>query len=49
MQIGGECIQNLLVNMFLEKKTLKRHNFGKTPSHAFSIRNGLNKFQFEIF
>jgi hypothetical protein len=48
MQIGEKFIQNLFVNMFLEKKTLKRHKFGKTSSHAFSIGNGLKKIQFEI-
>jgi hypothetical protein len=43
MWIDGEGIQNLLVNMELEKKTLKRHNSKKTPFHVSSLGNGLNK------
>jgi hypothetical protein len=27
MQIGGKCIESLLMNMVFEKKTLKRHKF----------------------
>jgi hypothetical protein len=45
MQIDEECIQNLLLNMVLEKKSLKKHKY-KTTFHAFSFGNGLNKFQF---
>ncbi len=46
MQIGGECIEYLLVNMVLAKKTSKRHKYEKTHFHASSIGIGLNKFQF---
>jgi hypothetical protein len=45
MQIGGECIEYLLVNMALVKKTSKRHKYEKTHFHASSLGNGLNKFQ----
>jgi hypothetical protein len=44
MQIGGECIEYLLVNMMLAKKTSKRHKYEKTHFHASSLGNGLNKF-----
>jgi hypothetical protein len=30
MQIGGECIEYLLANMVLAKKTLKKHKYQKT-------------------
>jgi hypothetical protein len=40
MQIGGECIQYLLVNMLLEKKLI--HKFEKTPFHASSLGNERN-------
>jgi hypothetical protein len=46
MQIGGECIEYLLVNMVLAKKTSKKHKYEKTHFHAYSLGNGLNKFQF---
>jgi hypothetical protein len=47
MKIGGESIQNILVNMVLEKKKkFKRHKFEKTCFHASSFGNGLNKFLF---
>jgi len=48
MQIGGECIEYLLVNMVLAKKTSKRHKYEKMHFHASSLGNELNKFQFEI-
>jgi hypothetical protein len=37
MQIGKEGIQNLLMNMVLEKSTYKRHKFLKTTFHASSF------------
>jgi hypothetical protein len=44
MQIS-EHIENLLMNtLVLEKKTLKKHRFGKTPFYVFLLGNGLNKF-----
>jgi hypothetical protein len=46
MQIGGECIEYLLVNMVLPRKTSKIHKYEKTHFHASSLENGLNKFQF---
>jgi len=46
MQIGGECIEYLLVNMLLAKKTSKTHKYEKTHFHVSSLGNGLNKFQF---
>jgi hypothetical protein len=46
MQIGGECIEYFLVNMVLAKKTSKKHKYEKTHFHAYSLGNGLNKFQF---
>ncbi len=46
MQIGGERIEYLLVNMVLAKKTSKRHKYEKMHSHASSLGNGLKKFQF---
>jgi len=36
MQIGGEDIENMVLNMMLEKKTLK-----KAPFHAFLFEDGL--------
>jgi hypothetical protein len=45
MQIHKENIQNLLVNMFLEKKNFKKNTNPKnTPFHASSLGNGPNKF-----
>jgi hypothetical protein len=49
MQIGRKGVQNLIVNIVFEKKTLKRHNFKKKPFHVFSFGNKVNKFQFGIF
>jgi hypothetical protein len=48
MQIGGECIEYLLVNMVLAKKTSKRHKYEKTHFYASSLGNGLKKFQLEV-
>jgi hypothetical protein len=48
MQISGEYIENMLVNMALKKETLKWHRFGKTPFHGFLFENGQNKFHFAI-
>jgi hypothetical protein len=46
MHLGRKGIQNLLVNIVLDLKKKQRHKFEKTPFHAFSFMNGLNKFQF---
>jgi len=43
MQIGGEDIENLFMNAMLEKKTLKRYRFEKTPFYVSLLGNGLNK------
>jgi hypothetical protein len=44
MQIS-EHIENLLMNtLVLQKKTSKKHRFGKTPFYVFLLGNGLNKF-----
>jgi hypothetical protein len=45
MPIGGEGIENLLVNMVLESKTLIKQKSKNTHFHAFVFRNGLNIFQ----
>jgi hypothetical protein len=45
MQIGGEGMENLFVNMVLDRKALKVHKSKKTPFHASLLRNGLNIFQ----
>ncbi len=37
MQIGGKIIENFLMNMVLEKKTLKRPWSNTTPCHASSF------------
>ncbi len=37
MQIGGENIENMVMNMMLENKTLE-----KAPFHAFLFGDGLN-------
>jgi hypothetical protein len=42
MQISGEYIENMLVNMVLKIKTLKGHRFGKTPFHGFLFENRLH-------
>jgi hypothetical protein len=46
MQIGGKCIQYLLVNMFLEKELI--HKYEKTPFHASSFGNELTSFNLEL-
>jgi hypothetical protein len=45
MQIDGECIEYLLVNMVLTKKSSKKHKYEQAYFHASSFGNGLNKFQ----
>jgi hypothetical protein len=40
MQIAGEDIENIIMNMVLEKNTLKRHKYEKTPFHASSLGMG---------
>ncbi len=49
MQICGENIENMFVNMMLEKKHLKRHKSKNTSLDAYLFKNGLKKFKFEIF
>jgi hypothetical protein len=44
MQIGGESIENFLVNMVLGKRTFTKHKFEKTKLYASLLANGLNKF-----
>jgi hypothetical protein len=48
MQIGGKNIENMFVNMMLEKKPLKRHKSKYTSLDAYLFRNRLKKFKFEI-
>jgi len=48
MQIGGENIENMFVNMMLKKKPLKRHKSKNTSLDAYLFRNGLKKFKFVI-
>jgi len=45
MQIDGEGIENLLVNMMLKNNNLKDTNFKTTPFHTSLRMNGL---EFEI-
>ncbi len=44
MQIGGESIENLPMNMILRKRTLTKHKFEKTKFYASLLGNGLNIF-----
>ncbi len=39
MQIGGENIENMFVNMMLEKKPLKRHKSKNTSLDALFIQD----------
>jgi hypothetical protein len=48
MQIDGENIEIMFMNMMLEKKLLKRHKSKNTSLDAYLFRNGLKKFKFEI-
>jgi hypothetical protein len=43
MQIGGEIIEILLVNIMLEKKTFKNIDLKKKHFHVSLFGNGLNK------
>jgi hypothetical protein len=44
VQNGGKKFQNLLVNMVLEKKTLKKKNkFKKSPFHMQPLDLGIRK------
>ncbi len=45
MQIGGENIENMFVNMMLKKKPLKRHKSKNTSLDAYLFRNGLKEIQ----
>jgi hypothetical protein len=47
MQIGGENIQNLLVNMMLNFFLIKKNTNLKIHFHTSSLWNEPNKFQFE--
>jgi hypothetical protein len=47
MQIGGKCIQNLLVNMVLESKLSKDTNIKRHISMPLHLGMGLG-FQFGI-
>jgi len=40
MQIGGEGVEILLMNMVLEKKTLKKKNWKRHPSMPFYLGMG---------
>jgi hypothetical protein len=46
MQIGGKCIQYLLVNMLLEKNLIQK--FEKTPFHASSLGNELTNSDLKL-
>jgi hypothetical protein len=46
VQIGGKCIQCLLVNMLLKQKLIQK--FGKTPFHASSFGNELTNSNLEL-
>jgi len=48
LQIGGENIENMFVNMMLKKKPLKRHKSKNTSLDAYFFRNGLKKLKFVI-
>jgi hypothetical protein len=48
MQIDGEDIKSLLVNMVLKNKILKMYRFKKTFFLASLFGNGVNIFQFKI-
>jgi hypothetical protein len=45
IQIGEKCIQNIM-NMVLKKELINKQKYEKTPLHAFSLGDELNKFQF---
>jgi hypothetical protein len=45
MPTSGEDIENLLMDMVLENKTLIKKKSKNTHFHAFVFRNGLNIFQ----
>jgi hypothetical protein len=47
--IAGEDIENLLVNMVLEKKLPNNTNLKKTHFHAYLLGNGLNNSSFGTF
>jgi hypothetical protein len=44
MDIGGEGVENLIVNMVLKCIFVKRYKLEKTPSQASLLWNGLNRF-----
>jgi hypothetical protein len=47
IQIGGEAIENLFVNMVLRKK-LQKNKSKKAQFHASLLGNGLNKCQLQL-
>jgi hypothetical protein len=47
IQISEKCIQNL-VNVVLNLFLINKHKYEKTPPHASSLGDELNKFQFGI-
>jgi hypothetical protein len=44
MQIGGENIENLFMNMMSDKNKFKNHRFKKASFHASLFGNALNIF-----
>jgi hypothetical protein len=48
MQIGGEGIESIFMNMALEAKTLREQKFEERSFNAPLFWTGLNKFKFGI-
>jgi len=48
MQIGGENIENIFMNMVLEKKHLKKHKSKNTSFSAYLFRNGPKKLSLKL-
>jgi len=46
MQIGGEDVENLFMNIMSDKNKLKNHRFKRTSFHASLFGNELNIFLF---
>jgi hypothetical protein len=44
MQIGGEDIENMFMNMMSDKNKLKNHRFKRRSFHASLFGNELNIF-----
>jgi hypothetical protein len=49
MQIGGEGIENLFMNMVSKTKTKHTHTHKHTQIHTSLFENGLTKFQTRIW